>query len=71
MAVLKKLGLPTVWHGDIERALDFTAHDKKRNGDKIDVILVNEIGEYSVERMKEDDFKSLVRSANINGEDRV
>lgn len=64
-AVLKKLSLSTTWYGDIKKALTYTAHDKKRNVDKLDVILVNKIGSYEIKSMSYEEFTELVLSSGV------
>ena len=59
-AVLKKLSLPTVYDGDLERALSFISHDKKCNEKGVSVILCPEIGTYKISDMTLDEFKNLV-----------
>ena len=61
--LLKKVGLPTEYDGDTERALSFVSHDKKSDGKMISVILVDEIGEYRIEKMNAESF-----SAHVLGE---
>ena len=60
--VLKKLNLPYAYQSNIDSALDFATHDKKCRGGLIDVILVDRIGQYKIERMKIEDFKAHVRN---------
>lgn len=60
-AVLKALGLPTEFAGDLDGALEFVAHDKKAAGDAVTVILVERVGEYKIEKMQICDFKKLVK----------
>ena len=59
-AVLKKLSLPTVYDGDLERAFSFLSHDKKCNEKGVSVILCPEIGTYKISDMTLDEFKNLV-----------
>lgn len=59
--VLKKLGLPTEYHGDIDRALAFAAHDKKANGSGVDAIYVPEVGSFEIRTMSYDEFNATVR----------
>ena len=60
--VLKKLNLPTEYSGDVDGALAFISHDKKCDGDLISVIFVDEIGSFRTEKLKAQDFSSLVRN---------
>ncbi|MDO4547177.1 MAG: 3-dehydroquinate synthase [Clostridia bacterium] len=59
--VLEKLSLPVVCQCDIQEALEFVAHDKKRRGGMVDIILVNEIGECTIQSVTMDDFKKRVK----------
>lgn len=61
VAVLRKLALPTEYKGDLESALKFVTHDKKCDGTKISVVLVDEIGSYRIEKIGTDEFAELVR----------
>lgn len=58
--VLKKLGLPTEYHGNLEHALGFISHDKKCDGDEISVVFADEIGSFRIEKMKTQDFCDTV-----------
>ena len=58
---LKKLGLPTSTHGNIEKMLDIATHDKKCDGGSISVVLVNTPGSFEFKKMPIEDFKSLMR----------
>lgn len=62
LPILKKLGLPYSYAGDIERALGFISHDKKCDGDKISIVLVNEIGSYEIKKMTVSEFAKAVRN---------
>ena len=53
--------LPTEWQGDIDKALEFTTHDKKSDGGILSVITVNKIGKCNIERMTADEFKKLIK----------
>ena len=59
--VLKKLGLPTTYEGDVEAALGFISHDKKCDGDKISVIKVCRVGEFEIVKMTVGEFADEVR----------
>jgi len=59
--VLKRLGLPTSYDGDLEAALMPISHDKKCHGGEISVIFVDEVGSFTVKEMKIPDFEALVR----------
>ena len=59
--VLKKLGLPTEHRYDLEGALAFTLHDKKCASGTVDVIFVDEIGSYRIEKMPLDGWQEYIR----------
>lgn len=59
--VLKKLGLPTEYRGNTENALKFISHDKKCDGAKLSVVLVNTPGKYEIKKMSISDFENLVK----------
>ena len=60
LSILDKLGLPTEYTGDVNAALEFAAHDKKASGKGIDVILVDLIGSFKIERMSVEGLADLV-----------
>ena len=60
--VLRKLGLPTKYEGDLERALKHIAHDKKCDGALVDIVRVDRVGECAVQKMSINDFASTVRA---------
>ncbi len=53
-AVLKKLALPTEYHGDMEKLVFAASHDKKFSGEKVTVITVPEIGAFETEEWSTD-----------------
>ena len=59
--VLKKLGLPTEYHGDIERALEFAMHDKKSTASGVDAVYVPEVGSFEIKAMSHSDLSAIVR----------
>ena len=52
--MLKKLGLPTEYHGDMEKLVFAASHDKKFSGEKVTVITVPEIGAFETEEWSTD-----------------
>ena len=58
--IYEKIGLPTKLNTDIEKALVFSAYDKKRDGGFIDVIFVNKIGSFEIKKCTFEEFSSLV-----------
>ncbi len=59
--VLKKVGLPSSYNGDINAALGFISHDKKCDGRKISIVFVDTPGDFRIEKMDVAEFESLVR----------
>ena len=66
LPVLKKLGLPTEYGKDIERALSFTDHDKKKKNGKLSTIFVPEAGNFEVRDMTSEEFSLAVKSSILN-----
>lgn len=59
--VLEKLGLPTEYSGNLDRALSFISHDKKCEGEYVSAVLVDEVGSFRIEKMTTADFARRVR----------
>lgn len=53
-AVLKKLSLPYEYHGNIEKLMASASHDKKFSGEKVTVITLNDIEDFSFEEWSTD-----------------
>ena len=47
--MLKKIGLPTEYQGDIEKLIAAASHDKKFSGEKVTVITLPEIENFKPE----------------------
>ena len=60
--VLKKVNLPYRYNGDIEAALSYVAHDKKRSGDTLSIIFVDTPGEYKISKISCNNFKKKVKN---------
>lgn len=60
--VLKKLGLPTEYNGNLDDALKFSAHDKKLAEKKLSVIFVDEVGSFRIEKLTVDEFAKHVKN---------
>ena len=60
--VLKKLGLPTNYDGDVDKALSYVLHDKKCRDGKVDAIFVDRIGEYRIDKVSVEDFSTLIKN---------
>ena len=59
--ILKSLDLPTVLPVDLEEALAFADHDKKCVTDGVNIVRVDAVGEYIMEKLSLEDWKQLVR----------
>lgn len=58
--VLKKLGLPYEYSGDVKRALELVSHDKKCDGGRVSAIFVDEVGSFRIEKMAISEFCDTV-----------
>lgn len=63
LPILHRMGLPTVFDGDIEAVIGAMRHDKKRNGDSITVVYVPEIGSFEMRQMHIDALAEQIRKA--------
>ena len=63
--VLKKVGLPHCYEGDISSALDYVSHDKKCSAGSVRVIRVETVGEFTEIKMTIDEFKKMVLEADF------
>ncbi len=58
--VLKNLNLPTEADFDREKALTAISHDKKSQGNTLDAVFVDRVGEFSVKKVTLNDISSLL-----------
>lgn len=63
LKVLRKLGLPTEFRGDLDAVRKAAAHDKKVSGSDITVIYVNEPGSYEMKTMPVEEFGKKIMEA--------
>lgn len=63
LSVLSSVGLPTVLSGDLEEMLSLASHDKKRTGDEISVVWVEEAGSFELRKMPLETWKEQIRTA--------
>ena len=61
IAVLQSLGLPTKIEGDIETVLQLTTHDKKCEGTSVNVVFVDSVGSYRIEKMPLAEWQQYIR----------
>lgn len=62
-ALLKKVGLPTEYSGDIDAAIGLISHDKKANGDRVDAVFVDEIGKYRIENISISELSKIIKES--------
>ena len=65
MPIFEKLGLPTEYDGEIDVALDFASQDKKADGAKIEMVFVDEVGTYRLEKVDAAGMAALAKAAYI------
>lgn len=61
LKVLSRLGLPTEYKGDVDRALSYVVHDKKSRGGMVEVIFVDEPGSFRIENLSVADYSKTVK----------
>ena len=59
--VLQKLNLPTTCDCDVDKALKFVLHDKKRADNCIDAVLVNNVGSFEIKRLTFEEFNDIIK----------
>jgi len=59
--VLNKINLKTDYDGNLDSALKFISHDKKRAGDLIDAVYVDKVGEYRIEKTSPSEITLLAK----------
>ncbi len=59
--VLQSLGLPTAVSGDPTRILEALTHDKKADGDTIDVVTVPAVGTFAMQRLPLNTFQRQIK----------
>ncbi len=63
MPVLKKLKLPTSFSADAETIIEAMSHDKKKSGDKITVVYVEEAGSFEMKDIAFDELADSMKKA--------
>ena len=63
--LLRRVGLPYLYEGELDKALAFISHDKKCEGGLISVVYVDEIGSCRIEKTDVDSFINRVREVLI------
>ena len=59
--VLQSIGLPTNLEGDLETVLQLTTHDKKCEETSVNVVFVDAIGSYRIEKMPLSEWQQYIR----------
>jgi 3-dehydroquinate synthase len=62
--ILEKIGLPTVYSGDPDKALGYVIHDKKCEDGALSVILVEKVGEFIIKKMTVAEFSQRIKNYN-------
>ncbi len=63
--LLEKLGLPTAASWDPDRVADALRHDKKLDGDKITVVMVEKLGAAELVELPLEEFETYVRGVKL------
>lgn len=66
-AALRALGLPTEIISDADRILDAVSHDKKKAGESISAIFVDEIGTYRIREVTLETLRECLRRVTESG----
>lgn len=61
--LLKKFDLPTTLPVSIDEAFGYVMHDKKSDGDGINVIIVSTVGTHEIKKITAENFKNLVEES--------
>ena len=61
ISVLQKLGLPTKMKGNLETILNLTSHDKKCEGEAVNVVFVDAIGSFRIAKMPLANWQQYIR----------
>ncbi len=59
--ILKKLKLPSEYHGDTDKALGYVIHDKKCKAGMVEAVFVDRIGSYRIEKLSVSDLTTLIK----------
>ena len=59
--VLQSIGLPSNLEGDLETVLQLTTHDKKCEETSVNVVFVDAIGSYRIEKMPLSEWQQYIR----------
>lgn len=59
---LNRAGLPIIWKYDIDKIYNAVLHDKKLDGNKISLVLSDEIGTYRINKIPVEEFYQILKS---------
>ena len=59
--VLERLGLPTKYSGDLEKVIEFIAHDKKSTEGGVSAIFVDTPGSFRIEKITKEELGDLAK----------
>ena len=68
LPVLSRAGLPTALAFDTESVMEAMRHDKKKTGDKVTLVLSDEIGSFRFEKAGEEELRGLLEKIPRKGE---
>ena len=63
LEILNRYSLPTSVSADTEALIEFARHDKKKSGDSINLIFVNEAGTFEDKNIPFSEYESMIREA--------
>lgn len=63
--LLNKFSLPTKVNSDTDTLISYIIHDKKANGNKITIIVVNEIGTYEMREIEINEIKNYINGGAL------
>lgn len=62
---LCRVGLPIIWKYDVDKIYSAVLHDKKLDGDKLSLIMCDEIGKYRINKVSVEKFYDILKSAYL------
>ena len=63
--LLNKFSLPTNVNSDTDTLISYIIHDKKASGNKITIIVVNEIGTYEMREIEIEQIKNYINGGAL------
>lgn len=62
--VLAKLNVATTFDGDIEKAIEISKHDKKCDGENINIVYVEKVGSFRIEKTTFNNYALLIKKVD-------